>query len=150
MYALDANGSVRESQPDNPTATTRTGITLTSAVSIAANDGGIVVLRTGAGTVWTFGRNGFHGCGPAVASTDNQCGLTKITGLSHITAIALAGSTEYALDSAGHVWVWGANNSAEFGDGTTSTGSANPRQILGLNGVSQIAATDTSAYALVK
>jgi alpha-tubulin suppressor-like RCC1 family protein len=78
---------------------------------------------------------------------------TPVLGLSGDVRAAAGGSgAGYALRADGTVWAWGQNFSGQLGNGwmTSSYGSesAVPVPVVGLTGVTAIAARESSAYAL--
>jgi len=69
-----------------------------------------------------------------------------VSGLTHIKAVAAGGDFSLALLSNGTVWAWGANESGQLGDGTT-TDSVVPVQVSGLTGVKAISSAGSAGFA---
>src|SRR5204863_9622206 len=70
------------------------------------------------GTVWAWGDNGSGQLG--IARTSSSAVPVQVRGLQDVTAIATGlGYHNLALDQAGTVWAWGANQLGQLGDGTT-------------------------------
>jgi alpha-tubulin suppressor-like RCC1 family protein len=90
------------------------------------------------GTVWTWGSN-FN-------ETTRQWITTpvQVSGLGGVAAIAAGKYHTVALKSDGTVWAWGINNYGQLGNGTT-TNSATPVQVSGLNLYSTTTPTPTPA-----
>lgn len=65
-----------------------------------------------------------------------------------ITAITSGSFSGYALGHDGTVWAWGLNSDGELGNGTTTTMSALPVQVMGLTGVTALSADSYNGYAL--
>lgn len=74
----------------------------------------------------------------------------QIAGLDNVLNVATAGDFSYALKSDGTVWAWGTNAVGQLGDGTAATvpKQRNPVLVLGLTGVTAIAATGSGGVAL--
>jgi alpha-tubulin suppressor-like RCC1 family protein len=60
--------------------------------------------------------------------------------LTNVTGIAAGGGFSLALKPDGTVWAWGLNAIGQLGDGTTTTPRRTPVQVVGLTGVTAIAA----------
>ena len=110
------------------------------------------------GTVWAWGDNTDGQLGNG--TTTNSLVPVQVSGLTGVTAIASGSSNSglngYALGSDGTVWAWGSNRLGQFGNGTltdiengTMTDSSVPVQVLGLTGVTAIAAGAENGYALL-
>src|ERR1041384_3913153 len=130
-------------------ATIMLGSSLTTIIPVLANcptspaiaGGGshTIALKTD-GTVWTWGRNSFGELGDGTSSDQPNPTPRQVIGLpTDVVGIAAGGIHSLALMSDGAVWAWGANGSAELGDGTT-TSRPIPVQVVGITNVVAIAA----------
>jgi alpha-tubulin suppressor-like RCC1 family protein len=71
-----------------------------------------------------------------------------VVGLTGATAITAGGATAFALRGDGTVWAWGANPFGVLGNGSSATSSAVPVRVAVLTGVTSIATTGTTTYAV--
>ncbi|MDX6230750.1 MAG: hypothetical protein QOI76_4140 [Frankiales bacterium] len=119
------------------------------------NSGGFVAVTGGGssgyglrfdGTVWAWGDNSQGQLG--VGSTTNSAVPLKVAGLTGVTAIAGASATGYALRSDGTVWAYGEDTYGELGNGPGNVASGVPVQVVGLTGITAIAAGSATGYAL--
>lgn len=79
------------------------------------------------GSVWAWGDDNAGQAGPGC--TQSECTTpVQVTGVSDVTAVASAVSTNYALESNGTLWAWGYGADGELGDGATSN-SSTPVQV---------------------
>src|SRR6266850_6310652 len=74
--------------------------------SVAAGARHVIVL-TDAGTVWTWGWNGWGQIGDGSFTTRKTPQSISITG---VTAVAAGGNSTYVLKTDGTVWAWGENS----------------------------------------
>jgi alpha-tubulin suppressor-like RCC1 family protein len=136
---------------DNETAasvTTPRTMGLAGITDIAALQSTSVELRFN-GDVWGSGSNFYGQLGVAPAALANSLIPVQVPGVSDVTAIAGGGNAVYALASDGAVLAWGANSQGQLGNGTTSaTASPTPQRVVGLTGITAIAAISGSGYAL--
>jgi hypothetical protein len=90
-------------------------------VAIAASSLNSYAL-TSDGTVWAWGANGSGQIGDGTVTTRSS--PTLVPGLNDVQAIAAGGSFAVALigqgAAAGQVLTWGANDTGQLGDGTTT------------------------------
>ncbi len=89
-------------------------------------------------TVWTWGSN-FNEATRQWITTPVQ-----VSGLSSVETIASGDRHAITLKSDGTIWAWGFNDYGQLGDGTT-TNSATPVQVSGLNLYSTTTPTPTPA-----
>jgi alpha-tubulin suppressor-like RCC1 family protein len=101
-----------------------------------------------------WGGNYYRQLGTAQATNESSV-PTPVATLSGVRAVAggNGGSGHgYALRTNGTVWAWGANTQGQLGNGWWSSpyggGSAAPVPVVGLTGVTAIAAGSSSGYAL--
>jgi alpha-tubulin suppressor-like RCC1 family protein len=130
---------------------------LTGATDVSMDFQHGFAVRTD-GTVWAWGNNRFGGLGNGVACDwvdGPECTSSvpvQVSNLTNVVAVAGMFNAGAALDAAGQVWVWGANTSGEFGDGTVGYSdqyAVVPRQVPGLTGVSSLQEAMFGARALV-
>ncbi len=147
-YALKSDGTVwawgdnEDHQLGDGTATSHLtphqvpGLTGVSA--IAAGPFFALALKSD-GAVWGWGSESFGelGTGEADHPSPIQIAPTVLTG---IAAISAGNVDSYALTGDGHVYVWGANDFGERGDGSAPDTGPHPTPALvpGLSGVTQI------------
>ena len=118
---------------------------LSSVAEITAGTYHSVAVRND-GTVWAWGLNaeGQVGDGSIVPV---RLAPVQVTGLAGVTAIAAGGRHTLALLADGTLRAWGANDSGQLGDGTTTQRNA-PVPVSGLSNVIAIAAGDAHSLAL--
>ncbi|WP_240985747.1 RCC1 domain-containing protein [Acididesulfobacillus acetoxydans] len=63
-------------------------------------------------------------------------------------AIAAGGVTAYYLSSSGHVWAWGGGEHGQLGNGSVRKVQAVPVQVAKLSHITEIAAGESTGYAL--
>lgn len=124
-----------------------TPATPVAGLQFSAGDLGPCLVRAG-GTVWCWGENlrGQLGIGatvPQIADTP-----LPVQGLGGVTMVAASGLHACALLSGGTVSCWGANESGQLGDGTTTDRSL-PVPVAGLSNVIDIAVALGSSCALL-
>lgn len=103
---------------------------------------------TGVVSAWGMGASGQLGNG---SSPTSSTAPVRVSSLSGITGIAAGEATGYALRADGTVWAWGDGGSGQLGDGGSLDGTnvaSVPRQVVGLTGVTSVAAGYFSGYAL--
>ncbi|MEM7157518.1 MAG: hypothetical protein AAF799_32055 [Myxococcota bacterium] len=120
---------------------------LSDVVAIGAGFEHTLVLDAD-GMVWTFGDNEYGQLGDPSAPATRMT-PTMVPALADIIQVAAASHASYALTEAGDVYAWGENDRGQLGLGTTDDG-ANPTPMLvdGLDDVVQLAAANTTTYAL--
>ena len=95
-------------------------------IAIAAGARHTVALKAD-GTVWGFGQNERGALGIEVRSPNEpfpvQAKLPDGSPLSGITAIAVGWCNTLARKEDGTMWVWGANDYGQIGDGTSGRGT---------------------------
>jgi hypothetical protein len=114
------------------------------AVAVAAGGGQSLALLRG-GTVYAWGENELGQLGDGkLGKKFNSTTPVKVAGLSGVVAIAAGGEDSLALLENGTVFAWGSNKAGELGTGATGLlDSSEPIQVVGLSGVSAIAAGPT-------
>jgi alpha-tubulin suppressor-like RCC1 family protein len=133
---------------DAPCSTTPVQVSgLTGVTAIAGGVWHTIVLKND-GTVWAWGRNDLGQLGDVTNPEPQRCfsGFLcrttpiQMSGLTGVTAIAGGAGHTITLKNDGTVWAWGYNySSGQLGDGTT-TDRYIPVQVIGLTGVTAIAA----------
>ncbi|MCX6360151.1 MAG: RCC1 repeat-containing protein [Armatimonadetes bacterium] len=100
------------------------------------------------GTAWAWGRNAMGQLGRGTAGTTGVSGAppAKVLNLEGVAAIAAGYEHSVALCSDGIVRAWGRNADGELGDDTHTTRSL-PVQVIGITGVTGIAAGGPSSFA---
>lgn len=118
------------------------------AVAIGAGFGHALVLRED-GSVWTFGDNGYGQLG-ADTGGEPRLAAGVVEGLTGIIQVAAASDASYALAEGGTVYAWGENDRGQLGRGTADdVAHPDPQAVLGLEDVVQVAAANTTAFALL-
>ncbi|GGM78103.1 hypothetical protein GCM10011609_12340 [Lentzea pudingi] len=119
---------------------------LSGITSVDAHTENVLALKSD-GTAWSWGENQFGQLG--AGGTDGRSTVPlRVAGLTGVTAVATGTWAGYALKSDGTVWSWGSNAAGQLGFGSSSGGSNVPVRVYGLSGVTAIAATHQTAYAL--
>lgn len=102
------------------------------------------------GTVWCWGDNQAGQLGEPIGPL--RLIPVKVAGLSDVAAVTGGGLHSLALTRDGTVWAWGGNWSGELGDGGDDALPSPPRyapaRVLGLTGVSAVAAGGSYSLAL--
>ncbi len=98
---------------------------------------------------YAWGDNTYWQLGTGQARSRSWPLPAKVVGLSGVKAV-VAGDQQnrYALRTDGTVWAWGNNNDGELGNGWTGGRSAVPVPVVGLTGVTALAADGGGAVAL--
>jgi YD repeat-containing protein len=121
---------------------------LAGITNIAALGSTSVELRFN-GDVWASGSNFYGAFGVAPAALASSLIPVQVPGVSDVTAIAGGAGTVYALAPDGTVLAWGLNIEGQLGNGTSNaTANPTPQRVVGLTGITAIAASSTSGYAL--
>jgi alpha-tubulin suppressor-like RCC1 family protein len=119
---------------------------LTGVTKIAAGGGSAYAL-TSAGKVYGWGSNASEQLGTTVGSSSAT--PMQIAGLSGISQLVAGDKTAYALTTAGKVYAWGDSTVGQLGDGLSGTKSADPQLVTESTKVTSIAASGSSAYAML-
>ncbi|MGN0106776.1 MAG: RCC1-like domain-containing protein, partial [Hominilimicola sp.] len=123
------NNSVNEvTMPVQVKKTETAGSYLNDAVQVAAGAKFSMALMSD-GTVWAWGDNTSGQLGNSTAEAMSLL-PQQIPTLENIVAISAGGNMAAALDSNGHVWVWGANDSGKLGAGSSETVLSTPQRVL--------------------
>jgi alpha-tubulin suppressor-like RCC1 family protein len=133
---------------NTPCSTTPVQVSkLSGVVAVAGGDQHALALLED-GSVWAWGVNGKGQLGDGKAGLPEDVPV-KVIGLTErVTAIAAGAEFSLALLESGKVVAWGANESGELGDGST-TSSDVPVEVTGLGEkVKAIAAGSTGQFAL--
>ena len=110
---------------------------LSGVVAIASGGQHGLALKAD-GTVWAWGynANGQLGNGTNVDSAVP----VQVTGLTGVTTIAAGYLHSLAMKADGSIWVWGPNGDGALGNGSIAIRQMTPSQVVGLSGVTAIAA----------
>jgi alpha-tubulin suppressor-like RCC1 family protein len=122
------------------------GLAPTVVTQIAAGgSNGYALASNGQVYAWGSDSQGGLGDGGVGGSDSNP---KRITVLPSIKEIAAGGNFAMALDTSGHVWTWGMDQSGEIGNGQPFGNSTqpvgNPYEITGLSNVTSIAAGESN------
>jgi len=120
-------------------ANTPVQATISDVVALAASDQGSIAAKRD-GTVWAWGRGS--------TSTPAQVQVGVGQPLTGVVAVAAGANYNLALKSDGTVWAWGTNLNGQLGDGSGTGGHTNAVQVPGLTGITAIAASYATSYAL--
>ncbi|OYT90797.1 MAG: hypothetical protein CFE43_16660 [Burkholderiales bacterium PBB3] len=153
--ALQSNGSVsswgfnQQGQLGDGSAVSRdTPTAVPGASTINALAGGCehsLALKTD-GTVLAWGYNSTGQLGDGTST--NRSTPVAVAGLSNVTAIAAGCAHSIALKKDGTVWAWGFNLEGQLGASTPFIVQRTPVQVVGLSGITAIAAGDHHNLAL--
>jgi alpha-tubulin suppressor-like RCC1 family protein len=102
-------------------------LNLTNIIAVSGGDYNSAALQS-SGTVWKWGLNGVGELGNGTADTKNDAHpvpslvLTNKfgAGFSNVVMVAARDYQNIAVKSDGSVWMWGANDQGQCGDGTTN------------------------------
>ncbi len=118
---------------------------LSGVTAIAAGTNFSLALLSN-GTVMAWGENESGQLGTGGSGSNSPAAVKKLTGA---TAIAAGAEFSLALLSNGTVQAWGDNDRGELGNVNVEEGSRTPVAVLGLTGVTAIAAGAHHALALL-
>jgi len=118
---------------------------LSGVVQVAAGGVSDYALKSD-GTVLAWGGNTLGELGDG--TTVDRLSPTQVAGLTGIAKIAAGSYTAYAIRADGSVMAWGDNAGGLLGNGNHTGFAANPVQVPGLTGVSQISAGTYRTFAL--
>jgi Regulator of chromosome condensation (RCC1) repeat len=144
-WGLNNSGGLGNGTMTPPVNTPVTVSGLTGDVSVAGGyKSGYAVKYDG--TVWAWGFNSLGELGNS--STVDSDIPVQVTGLTHVTAVAAGLETVLALKADGTVWAWGDGTDGALGNGLLSGSTSTPTQVPGLSGVTAIAESTRTGYAL--
>lgn len=119
---------------------------LTGVRAVAAGTWYTVALKDD-GTVWAWGHNEWGQLGDG--TTTDSYAPVQVQGLTGVTAVAAGWAHAVALRDDTTVWGWGNNMAGQLGDGDWGNGGKSiPVQVLGLTGVTAVAAGSHHTVAL--
>jgi alpha-tubulin suppressor-like RCC1 family protein len=128
---------------------------LTNVTSISAGSYHSLAIRddgNGTKTVWAWGDNWNGQLGNNLGNSGYKAvkvmGPGGVGDLSNIVSIASGRRHCLAIDSSGLVWAWGSSNSGELGVDGITTSQPLPIQVVGLSGITKIAAGNYHSHAL--
>jgi alpha-tubulin suppressor-like RCC1 family protein len=153
LYGQLGNGTYTNTSPFGIVTPVQV-IGLTGVTAIAGGGYNSLALNSD-GTVWVWGGNDQGQLGNGTYTTTKPFGIdtpVQVIGLTGVTAIAGGFGQILALKSDSTVWDWGSNLDGELGIGTYTTtsppGINTPVQVIGLTGVTAIAAGGGQSLAL--
>lgn len=123
---------------------------LTGMTAVAAGQNHTLALKSD-GTVWAWGDNTFGQLGDDVNGIHVNYSPTPLLNPNLTGIIAIAAGTNFsmAVKSDGTVWTWGDDTHGQLGNGVSVGGGVfTPVQVIGLSGISKIAAGDYHALAM--
>jgi alpha-tubulin suppressor-like RCC1 family protein len=82
------------------------------------------LLEYGSVDCWGYGGDGELGGGGPVGTADFSTVPIPTLAFSNVTALASGWYQNCVIKTDAHVWCWGANNTGQVGDGTTTDGSS--------------------------
>ncbi|MEM6292530.1 MAG: hypothetical protein AAGA54_14745 [Myxococcota bacterium] len=121
---------------------------ISNAIAIGAGfDHTLVLLDDG--SVLSFGSNEYGQLGDAAAGP-SRMDPAAVPGLEDVVQVAAGSDVSYAVLLDGSVYAWGENDRGQLGQGTTD-GDAHPTPTVvdGVEDVLQVAAANTTAFALL-
>ena len=121
---------------------------LANVIAVSAGSGHSLALKAD-GTVRAWGSNHNGQAGAQEHAVIIKVTPTQVAGLSGaFTAIAAGSEHSLALRSDGTVWAWGRNGSGELGNGAQGHDAYVPVQVVGLTGITAIAAGERFSMAV--
>ena len=111
-------------------------VSLSNVTAVSAGGGDSAAL-TSDGKVWIWGDNASYGLGRDNVQTPYSSTPLQVAGIPTMTAVAVNGSTTFALSSDGTVWGWGYSFGGALGPNTQSPWSP-PIQIQYVTGIAVI------------
>lgn len=113
------------------------GLSNVVAIATGFSTGHTLALKDD-GTVWAWGNNSSGQLGDG--TTTKSSVPVQVKNLSHVKAITTGMSFSLALKDDGTVWGWGINQSGELGSLIYPRTNPLPVQVIGLRGITAIAA----------
>ena len=120
-------------------------IGLNSITAIASGEDYSLALKND-GTVWAAGINTFGQLGNGTVVSNNTAG--QVNGLTGIVKIEAGCFHSIALKNDGTVWTWGHNGYGQIGNGSSGNIISTPVQVIGLQNVKDISASEYNSFAL--
>jgi alpha-tubulin suppressor-like RCC1 family protein len=120
-------------------------INLNSVVAVAGGDQHSLGLKSDGG-VWAWGNSGWGQLGQGTYGGSSK--PIQVPGLGKVVGVASGSLHNLALKSDGTVWGWGFNYYGQVGNGTSGGNVLSPAQVKGLSGVTAVAASGFTSYAL--
>lgn len=119
---------------------------LTGITAISAGVTHSLAVRSD-GSVWAWGWYSTANDAPPYPDGPTRPTAVKVTGITNAVKVAAGYQHSQVLRSDGTVWAWGANDSGQLGDGTTSAGRWAPAAVSGLTGVTSISTFESHIVA---
>ncbi len=143
-FALMTNGAVWMWGSGNEVPAPVSG--LSNIVAICAGDYHTLALASN-GVVWAWGDNSAGQLGDG-GIENYSAAPVMVVGLTN--AVGIAGGTWHsvAVDAQGRLWVWGADDWGQLGDGGSAGIASRPVQVPGISNIVSIAAGSYASVAL--
>lgn len=119
---------------------------LTGVTAVSAGGAHSLAL-TSEGKVWAWGNNTYGQLGTGNYQSSPK--PVQVSALSSLTAISAGDWHSLALKSDGKAWGWGYNREGEVGTGSYTWDEPNPKEVINLSGVTGIAGSGRTSYALL-
>ncbi|HLY09311.1 MAG TPA: RCC1 repeat-containing protein [Planctomycetota bacterium] len=100
------------------------------------------------GSVWSWGFNTAGQLGRTTGAAPSSLTPAMISGLPAMTAVAAGYQHSLGLAGDGSVWSWGDDTYGQLGDGFTGLPNPFPTKIIGLSGITAIAAGSSFSMAI--
>jgi RHS repeat-associated protein len=146
-WGLNSVGQLGVGTPDSVAHATAQQVPLSNVVAIAEGYAHSLAVKSD-GTVWAWGYNSNGQLGDGTIT--NRSSPTQVPGLSGIVSVAAGYNYSLALRADGTVWAWGANASGQLGLGNNNTTEFHTPQQVAISGVTSIAPTGGSLFALAR
>jgi alpha-tubulin suppressor-like RCC1 family protein len=143
MWGEDDDGQLGDPRVTGPGLVIVPGLSGITQVSVGGDH--VLAVDSG-GTVWSWGLNTSGELGDGATGGSHPTPV-PVPGLSQITQVSAGLGYSLALRSDGTVWAFGANTSAQLGDGTTVSRNS-PEQVSGLSGITKVVAGEGTSYAI--
>jgi alpha-tubulin suppressor-like RCC1 family protein len=155
-WGYNGAGQLGNGQPCDASCVSRVPVQVSGLTGVTAVAGGVnngYAVR-GDGSVWSWGTNyqGALGNGVECDPTAEVCESrvpVRVAGLTGVTQVAAFTNGGYARTSDGSLWSWGTNQASALGNASSPDHASVPVAVVGLPGVSGVAAGWEAGYAIV-